>query len=501
MVKQVALPGTRQTADLGPGPADMGPTGSVRPADGYTEVWREALHALGRRKRMMAAVLVVTVVTTYGLLQLVTETYEAKAQLLVKLGRENVEVPVSVEKGGVITSGVRKEEINSGVLLLGSRDLLAATVDEIGPAAFRPAAAPATTIAQRVRQHLKSVVQEVRTLVDEMLIALNLGKRMDERDRIILGLERALRVSREGESDVIAASLRLPDPALAVRVVDTLIRHYLERHVAVRRQGDLGGLFDEQAAAYGRRLEELERERQSTLGEFALTAIDEERRLLLGRLDEINRLVDVASREREMIAGGGRPASDGIAAKPSFQPLLDRSAALQIERAKLLRDYDAQSRPLADIAKEMTELESMMLARFDAETRALEQQATAINQRLGRINEGERRLVRIEREYDLAKRHYITYSQRVADTRIAAEFDARRVANVSILSRATHSIEPAYPPKARIMIATIPVGLLLGIGLALLLEHLNDSVRSARDLESLDGIAFLGTFTRGRVVT
>jgi uncharacterized protein involved in exopolysaccharide biosynthesis len=199
-----------------------------------------------------------------------------------------------------------------------------------------------------------------------------------------------------------------------------------------------------------------------------------------------------------MVSKGEHPPAGGMAAKPAFQPLVDRIAALQIDRAKLLRDYDADSKPVADIAKEIGQLESMMLARFDAEIETLQRQAAAINQRLGQINEGERRLVQLDREYEMAKRHYLTYSQRVADTRIASEFDARRVANVSVLSRATHSIEPVYPPKTRVMIAAMPAGLLLGVALAFLLEHLNDSMRSARDLEKLQGVRFLGGFRRRR---
>ena len=474
-----------------------GPPGHLL-AERYSEAWADVVAVLRRRRWLIGLVFLTTIVVTYALLQFMTETYEAKAQLLVKLGRENVEVPVSVEKGGVITSGVRKEEINSGVLLLSSRDLLAETVDEIGVAAFQTPAPAAATALQEIKARLKAAWRGVRAAADEALIALNLSKRLDEREKIILGLEGGLKVSREGESDVIGVALRLPDPELAVRVVDTHIRRYLERHVSVRRQGELAGLFEEQAASYAKRLAELELERQRTLGEFALTSIEEERRLLLSRLNDLNRMIEVASRERDMISKGERPAADGIAAGSAFQPLLDRVAVLQIERAKLLRDYDAGSKPVADLAREIASLESMMLGRFDVEIDALRKQAAAINQRLGLINEGERRLVQTEREYDLAKRHYLTYSQRVADTRIASEFDARRLANVSVLSRAAHSIQPAYPPKTRVMLVAIPVGLLLGIALAFLLEYLNDSVRTARDLEKLQGIEFLGSFSRKR---
>lgn len=498
MLQQESASPVRLPADSGRrAPESERRSGYAMP-ESYGDVLADGAAALWRRRWLVALVFATTIVATYVLLQLMTETYEAKAQLLVKLGRENVEISGAVEKGGVVTSGVRKEEINSGVLLLSSRDLLAETIDEIGVAAFQPQPAPATSLLQRARSALKEIWRGAKALVDEALIALNLSRRLNERERIIVGLESALKVAREGESDVISVALRLPDPDLAVRIVDAHIRHYLERHVNVRRQGGLFGLFEEQADHYARRLEELELDRQRTRGEFGLTSIDEERRLLLSRFNELDRAIEVAARERDMMSRGQRPAGGSIVARPSIQPLLDRLAALQLDRAKLLRDYDPDSKPVADAAKEIGSIESMMLARFDAEIETLQKQATAINLRLGQINEGERRLVKIEREYELGKRHYLTYSQRLEDTRIASEFDVRRVANVSVLSRATYSVQTAYPPKMRVMLAAVPVGLLLGVALAYLLEYLNDSVRTARDLGRLRGIEFLGSFARKR---
>ena len=466
--------------------------------ESYGEALANGVANLWRRRWLVALVFVTTIVASYVLLQLMTETYESKAYLLVKLGRENVEVSGSIERGGVMASGIRKEEINSVVLLLLSRDLLAETIDEIGVAPFQSQPAPATSLLQRVKNGLKEIWRDAKALADEVMIALNLSHRLNDRDRIIGGIASALKASREGDSDVISVSLRLPNPGLAVRIVDTHIRHYLERHVSVRRQGGLGDLFEDQAVHYAKLLEELELDRQRTRSEFGLTSIDEERRLMLGRLNELDRAVEVASRERNMMSRGQRQAPGGIVAKPSIQPLLDRLAVLQLDRAKLLRDYDTDSKPVADVAKEISSIEAMMLVRFDAEIETLQQQAATINQRLGRINEGERRLVKIDREYELAKRHYLTYSQRREDTRIASEFDAHRVANVSVLSAPTHSLEPVYPPKTRIMLASVPIGLMLGVALAYFLEYLNDSVRTSRDLERLRGVQFLGSFSRKR---
>mgnify|MGYP000328692385 CR=1 FL=1 len=498
LVKQPVDPARRASDPARPA-SDGGWYQSYVLPERYREVWSEVVAVLKRRFGLIGLVLITTVLASYCLLQMMTETYEAKAHLLVKLGRENVEVPAGVEKGGVVSSGIRKEEINSGVLLLASRDLIAETIDEIGVDLFQPRPIVATTPMQRIKAEIKETWRSIKRTIDEAMITLNLSQRLGEREKIILGIERALKVTREGESDVITVTLRLPDPGLAVKVVETQIRHFLERHVAVRRQGGLLSLFEQQATSYAKKLEELETERLRLQAEYGLTSIDEERRLLLTRANELGRLIETTSRERDMMVRGEGPASGMLAAKPSIQPLIERFAALQIDKSRLLRDYDAQSKPVLDIGKEITSLEAMMRARFDSEVTTLQRQAATIQERLVKINEGERRLIQVEREHELAKRNYYTYSQRLEEARIASELDARRVANISVLSNPTLPIEAAYPPKSRVMLASLPAALLLGLALAFLLEYLNDSVWTARDLEKLRGVNFLGTFNRKRV--
>ncbi|HYU45458.1 MAG TPA: Wzz/FepE/Etk N-terminal domain-containing protein, partial [Terriglobales bacterium] len=65
-----------------------------------------------------------TVLGAYVTLQFLTERYETSASILVKVGRENTETPLTVQNGGFLATGVRKEEINSELELLTSRSLV-----------------------------------------------------------------------------------------------------------------------------------------------------------------------------------------------------------------------------------------------------------------------------------------------------------------------------------------------------------------------------------------
>src|SRR4051812_31914845 len=85
----------------------------------------------------IALVFVSTVVSAYAALSLMTELYETRSGLLVRLGRENLDPPPTA-KNTVLSTGVRREDIGSEAQLLGSPDLIARVVDAIGPEAFEP---------------------------------------------------------------------------------------------------------------------------------------------------------------------------------------------------------------------------------------------------------------------------------------------------------------------------------------------------------------------------
>ncbi len=68
-------------------------------------------------------------------------------------------LPATVEKGDVVTTGVRMEEINSYVLLMTSRALLEETLDTIGIERFRAKPAHPETFLQRMKFRIKEAVR------------------------------------------------------------------------------------------------------------------------------------------------------------------------------------------------------------------------------------------------------------------------------------------------------------------------------------------------------
>src|SRR5882724_11503328 len=156
-----------------------------------------------RRRRLIGIVFACAVIGAYATLQFISDKYEAEAAVLVKLGRENVEVPNSVSHSGVYSTGVRKEDVNSEIRLLKSRSLTEDAVDEIGVAVFMAEPPKPRGIIALTKYEAKRGYKAVRTQIDNALVALNLAKNLSDREKSIEAIQANLTVEPEKESDVI----------------------------------------------------------------------------------------------------------------------------------------------------------------------------------------------------------------------------------------------------------------------------------------------------------
>jgi protein tyrosine kinase modulator len=69
----------------------------------------------------------------------------------------------------------------------------------------------------------------------------------------------------------------------------------------------------------------------------------------------------------------------------------------------------------------------------------------------------------------------------------------------TVWEQATPPESPVSPDPARNGVAALALGILLGVGLALLLEHLDDSWDSPEEAERISGVSTLGVIPKVRV--
>jgi uncharacterized protein involved in exopolysaccharide biosynthesis len=490
-----------------------------------------------RRWRLVLFVFLGTVVGAYVALQFTTEQYQAEAQLLVKLGRENAEVPLTVEKGGVYSTGVLKEEINSYVKLLESRSLLEATVDTVGvePFLFRPVPPPG--FFARAKFYVKQTVRWARRLGQGLLIALDLKKDLSERDQAIELLSRSLTVDRERDSNVIRVTLRLPSATLARDTVSSLLELYLRRHVQVRQDPGVRALFDGEVEEARQRLQELQKEIGQIRDEWGLRSVAEQRTQLLERLTALHRGLDDQSRQLESLSAERgvlegqlqrlpRTSKSSEVLEPSVGAgaIRQRLADLRLKRVDaanryadefpLVKSYDEeiatleglltrqeatqpgavtyQPDPLATEFEREAERIKVKQGGLASSIRVDQRHAAAVEATLRKLDQGESKVRTLELERRVLEEKFVASAGRSLAARTGEELDQHRVANVAVLSPPTAPAEPVSPRKVLLMILAAIAGLSLGLGAALLAENTSEVVHDARDLGAADGWPLLG---------
>jgi uncharacterized protein involved in exopolysaccharide biosynthesis len=464
------------------------------------DLWR----ALRYHVWLILFVALATVMVTYAAFQFVPDQYTSTARLLVKLGRENAELPLTVEKGGVMSMGVRKEEINSEIQLIASRPMIEAAVDRLGVAAFDLQPPPPKTWFQQVKAYARGIVRELRQWWKDTLILLNLRPRLSQREEAIVLVERTLLVEREKDSDVIAVSSKLPSGDLAMQVVNTVVALYLERRLEVRRDRGMSDFFDEQLRALRKQLDELDARKLSLRDGRKISGIGEERSLLLARLQQLQ--AEIANDERELkvlTPGTGRVGSSpaaspasvsvaGLSSMPNLEQLRGKVTELRVRRGEQLQRFTEQSEPVLRIQREIEQIETTLRSALSAQRNERVALARSVEQRLLSLNSGEVALEVLERDRLVASQNYQNYARRREEARIGEELDLRRVSNIAVLNPAERPIEPVGPKKLLLTGLALPFGLIAGIGLALLLEYLNRSIRDENDLPRGLGLEYLG---------
>jgi len=457
-----------------------------------------------------------TIIGAYATVSLLSEKYEARTTLLVKLGQ------------AVGRNPVFEREIDSIIKMLGSRILTEEVIDKIGVERFFAESEKPKTLFKLIKYHIKRAARWVKSQLNEFLILLNLRKRIGRRDQVILLVEKSLAINRAKKADVIEVRLRLPDPTLAVDVLRELTTLYMGYHLRIRRGPPFAEFFQARLGDYRKRIEKIETATEQLKRRSNLNSVADRRKLLLERLNATEQTLQRYATERALRGGatGGRTLSvvrapdassealpatelhtdpgdaDSVARQGdvstlggvAIEPIKKRLTQLRLDRIALLRDYEPGSTVLQSIDGELARVDALFGTAIATRIRYLQRDKNRIERQLSNLNTIEKELLNLKLEKTVAETNFKLYAKRSEETRITTQLDLKRIANVAVMSPPQASITPVSPKKLLIVGVSAPIGLLLGLGLAMLIEYLSDVVRSGRDLADFEGLTDLGTF-------
>lgn len=206
------------------------------------------------------------------------------------------------------------------------------------------------------------------------------------------------------------------------------------------------------------------------------------------RIEEIDKKIDEKKQKREELLAIYTPAySKVIATEAEIKELEDQkervraevSAKIKSEGTKL--EKDAEREVLAS-------LRSQLAAAQQREAR----QSAAFEQAAAKANvegQAETKLIGLKREIESNRGLLDTYVQRQKEQELA--LSSGRPNNIMIQNRAVTPTSPIGPQRTRNILVAFLISFAAGIGLAFLLDYLDDSVRTSDDVSRHLGLPTL----------
>jgi len=316
------------------------------------------------------------------------------------------------------------------------------------------------------------------------------------------GMLKSLSVTPSNEGTTLTITYEARNPKTAADLANAFARQYVQAILALRAEPakQSADYFEEQVAAYRKRLREAQAKMSAFQQSSGIVATDERLDIENQRLQELStQLVAVqglaaeSRARRAAIDRDGREALPEVVSSPLVQALkteLGRAEArLQEMSARLGVNHPQYVSTRAEVAA----LSSRLNAEIEKVSRSVAAAASTNVQREAEIRAAldaqREKVLRLRKDRD----QLLAMEREVADAQRALDLVAQRLtqtnleslspqSNLSILSPALVPAEPARPQPLLNMIVGAFVGLLLGLLAALSIEALKRPVRTAEDL-------------------
>ncbi|MCB1887686.1 MAG: chain length determinant protein EpsF [Rhodocyclaceae bacterium] len=337
------------------------------------------------------------------------------------------------------------------------------------------------------------------------------GGRGDIRVWLANLLQRNLEVRPSRDSSVITIAFSGTDPQFAALVANGFAEAYVETNLELRVEParQYARWFDERTGSLRADLEQAQSRLSAYQREYGIVAADERLDVESAKLQELSSQLLAVQAQR--VDSRSRQAQTGAA---ETLPEVMQNGLIQSLKADLTRQEGMRDQLAARLGRNHPELASVRAEIDNLRTRiATEVQRVASS--LGtttRVNDQREVEIRaaldkqkarvlelkshrdeisvLQRDVENAQRAYDLVTQRLAQTSLESE---NQQGNVAVLTPAVAPLDPSRPRLVLNVAVATCLGLLLGIGLALILELTDRRVRSASDLLDALDLPMLGT--------
>src|SRR6266403_1463797 len=315
----------------------------------------------------------------------------------------------------------------------------------------------------------------------------------------------SLSVKRVPNSRLMDVSFESTNPLQAAQIVNAHIKNFIEQNFQSRYEATTRAStwLTDQLNELKIRVEKAEDARITYERQNQIWALDDKQNVTTQRLADLNKELSDAQSERmrkqslfEFAKAGDADSVPQIRDNPAVQDLLRKHADTNNQYTDALNQYGPNFPKVQRLQAQLKELEAAadkekkaVIARLESEYRETRQReellTQALDQQKAEVNQMSERMVQysiLKREAEANKALYDGLLTKLKEAGISAGL---RSSNIRVVDPAMVPTSPARPAKTRNIVFAFLIGLVGGIGLALLREYMDNTIKSPDDIETL----------------
>ncbi len=337
-----------------------------------------------------------------------------------------------------------------------------------------------------------------------------------------------LRVALSPNTRIIEVHYRSADPQMAANVVNTLMQTYVENNFKARFESTMqaSDWLSKQLVDLQMKVETSQEKLVRYQKEHEIVGTDEKQNIVMEKLDEINKQLTTAETDRmnkeamyrlvqagdsntiASTAGDIAEQGGGQSAPGLLDNLRAKQADIRLQAADLNTQFGPAYPKVAQLNNQLKELDVQIQAEMTKIVSKIRGQYTAALQRetmlrealdkqkqeANKLNESAIEYSLLKRDVDTNRQIYEGLLQKLKEAGVSAGLKSNNFRIVDVARTPTGPIEPNIP---RNLMFGVVLGLASGIGLAFLLEGLDNTVRSTEQAQIISGLASLGMIPLG----
>ena len=475
------------------------------------ELWQVVLKRRWTIIVFAAIVVVAAVTATY----LMTPIY--RASLTLQIDREDIKVTKIEEVAPVDASTGGQDYLQTQYELLKSRSLAQRVIDQMG-LADQPAEPPPPSLMDQAKAWVAAWlpgggVSQDAAATSEPSDAAADGYRMEG---VISGFLGGLTIEPVRNSRLVRLHYNSPDPKLAAAILNNLAKSYINLNLERRFDATTyaRNFLQERLQQVKAKLEESERELVELSRREEIISVDQKESVITGNLTAASAALIEAGKQRmgaesvyrQMLGTRGQGLTQVLESK-IIQDLKQTKAKLEAEYQENLSTYKPAYPTMVQLRGQIKQVDAMIneevgniRAAITSNYEAAKAEESMLRANLDKMKQEVLSLQGrsiplniLRREADTNRQLYDGLLQRYKEVGVAAGVGTN---NISVVDEAKVPSRPYKPSLRQNALLALVLGLLGGVGLAFLFEHLDDTFRRPEELERLLDLPLLGVIPK-----